>query len=238
MSLLRRWGFFFFVLALFLWATVPSLGDFTTSFVRNFHSYLMGVTASLKRILMGYSVSLVFGMALGVVFARFKILGETVGNLIGLLQVLPSICWLPLAILWFGLSEWAIQFVVIIGAFLPLVIATEGAIKNIPPLYIRAARTMGIKGFDLYWRVILPATLPSVMNGLKLSWVFAWRSLMAAELLFVTAGLGRLLQGGRERHDIPQVVTVMLLILFIGLVVDNGIFGPVQRHLQKRWGTA
>jgi len=169
---------------------------------------------------------------------RFKFLDETIGNLIGVLQVLPSICWLPLAILWFGLSEWAIQFVVIMGAFLPIAIATDGAIKNIPPLYIRAARTMGIRGPDLYRRVIFPAALPSILTGLKLGWSFAWRALLAGELLFVSMGLGQLLQAGRELNDMPQVMAVMLIIMGIGLFFDHFIFSPVQSSLRRKWGTA
>ena len=198
---------------------------------------LIGAAVSLKRILIGYFISLVIGIGLGLVVARFKLLEETVGSLIGVLQVLPSICWLPLAILWFGLNEWAIQFVVVMGAFLSIAIATDGGIKNIPPLYVRAARTMGIKGFDLYRRVILPAALPSIMTGMKLGWSFAWRSLMAGELLFVSLGLGQLLQTGREMNDMAQVMAAMLMIMGVGLFFDHLIFAPIQNHLYRQWGT-
>ena len=199
-------------------------------------TFLIAIAVTLKRILIGYTISLLLGVSLGLIVGRFKILDETVGSFIGVLQVLPSICWLPLAILWFGLSEWAIQFVVVMGAFLSIATATDGGIKNIPPLYVRAARTMGIKGVDLYWRVILPAAFPSMITGMKLGWSFAWRSLMAGELLFVSAGLGHLLQMGRELNDMPQVIAVMIMILLIGIVVDNGFFGPLQTRLQKQWG--
>lgn len=197
----------------------------------------IGTWASLRRIFIGYFISLVIGVTLGLVVARFKFLEETVGSLIGVLQVLPSICWLPLAILWFGLNEWAIQFVVIMGAFLSIAIATDGGIKNIPPLYVRAARTMGVRGFDLYWRVILPAALPSILTGMKLGWSFAWRSLMAGELLFVSMGLGQLLQTGRELNDMSQVMAAMVVIMGVGLFFDHLIFAPAQNHLRRRWGT-
>lgn len=199
-------------------------------------TFFIGTAASLKRIFIGYFISLLIGVPLGLVVGRFKFLDDTLGSFMGTLQVLPSICWLPLAILWFGLNEWAIQFVVIMGAFLPIAIATDGAIKNIPPLYLRAAQTMGVKGINLYWRVILPAAFPSMITGMKLGWSFAWRSLMAGELLFVSAGLGNLLQMGRELNDMTQVVAVMILILAVGLAVDNRLFGPLQREVQKRWG--
>lgn len=201
-------------------------------------TFLIGILASLKRILVGYALSLLLGIPLGLIVGRFKLLDETVGSFIGVLQVLPSICWLPLAILWFGLSEWAIQFVVIMGAFLPIAIATDGGIKNVPPIYLRAARTMGVKGLDLYRRVVLPAALPSILTGMKLGWSFAWRSLLAGELLFVSIGLGQLLQTGRELNDMSQVVAVMLMIMGVGLFFDYLIFAPLQNWLRRKWGTA
>lgn len=200
-------------------------------------TFVIGTLVSLKRIFIGYFISLAMGVALGLFVARFKLLEDTVGSLIGVLQVLPSICWLPLAILWFGLNEAAIQFVIIMGAFLSIAIATDAGIKNIPPLYIRAARTMGVKKFSLYLRVILPAALPSILTGMKLGWSFAWRSLMAGELLFVSLGLGQLLQTGRELDDMSQVMAVMLMIMAVGLFFDHFIFAPIQNHLHRKWGT-
>lgn len=200
-------------------------------------SFLIGMGASLRRILIGYGISLFFGVPLGLLIGRFKVLDDTVGNFIGVLQVLPSICWLPLAILWFGLSEWAIHFVVIMGALLPIAIATDGGIKNISPLYVRAARTMGVKGLDLYLRVIFLAALPSILTGLKLGWSFAWRALMAGELLFVSVGVGQLLQTGRELNDMPQVIAVMIVIMAIGLFFDHLVFAPIQNHIRRKWGT-
>ena len=201
-------------------------------------TFLIGTLVSLKRILIGYVLSLLIGIPLGLAVGRFKFLDETVGSFIGMLQVLPSICWLPLAILWFGLNEWAIQFVVIMGAFLPIAIATDGGIKNVPPLYLRAARTMGVRGFDLYRRVIFPAALPSILTGMKLGWSFAWRSLMAGELIFVSTGLGHLLEMGRELNDMSQVVAVISVIITLGLIVDRLLFRPVERRVHNRWGTA
>ena len=202
------------------------------------HSFVTGISASVQRIFIGYCLSLIFGVGLGLLIARFKILDETFGSLVTGLQVLPSICWLPLAILWFGLSEWAIQFVVVMGALLSIVIATDNGIKNISPVYIRAARTMGVRGIDLYTRVILPAALPSVVTGMKLGWSFAWRSLMAGELIFVARGLGHLLQMGRELNDMAQVMAVMIVIMTIGLFFDQLIFAPLERRVRAQWGTA
>ncbi len=194
----------------------------------------MGV--SIQRILIGYFISLVFGVILGILIGRFKLLDETVGSLITGLQVLPSICWLPLAILWFGLNEQAIQFVIIMGAFFSIAIATDSGIRNIPPIYLRAAKTMGIKGMDLYTRVIFPAALPSIATGMKLGWSFAWRSLMAGELIFVSVGLGHLLQTGRELNDMAQVMAVMITIMMVGLIFDRFIFAQFEKRLRRQWG--
>ena len=217
----------------------PSPGDVLQSLWAGIkdRTFLIGTWISLRRIFIGYLISLVIGVGLGLLTARFKLLEETLGSLIGVLQVLPSICWLPLAILWFGLNEWAIQFVVVMGAFLSIAIATDSGIKNIPPLYMRAGRTMGLRKWELYRRVVLPAALPSVLTGMKLGWAFAWRSLMAGELLFVSLGLGQLLQAGRELNDMPQVVAVMLMIMLVGLFFDHAIFAPIQNRLRRQWGT-
>lgn len=216
----------------------PSPGDVFQAFIFGLRdgSFPIALAVSLKRILIGYSLSLFLGASLGVLVGRFKFLDETAGSLMLALQVLPSICWLPLAILWFGLNEMAIQFVVVMGALLSIAIATDSGIKNISPLYLRAARTMGIEGLDLYIRVIFPAALPSVVTGMKLGWSFAWRSLMAGELLFVSLGLGQLLQTGRELNDMAQVIAVMLVIVAVGLFFDQLVFAPLERRVRRQWG--
>ena len=149
---------------------------------------------------------------------------------------MPSICWLPLGILWFGLTDAAILLVIILGSLFSMTIATEDGIKHISPIYVKAARTMGSGGFGLYWGVVLPAALPSIVSGLKQGWSFAWRSLMAGELLFVSLGLGHLLQMGRELNDVARVFAVMTVIVAIGLFVDSFVFGAVQKKIRIRWG--
>lgn len=149
---------------------------------------------------------------------------------------LTSICWFPLAILWFGLSEFSILFIVGMGTFFSVVNSTVAGVKNVPPLYLRAGLNMGAHGYVLLWEVVLPAALPSILSGLKQGWSFAWRSLMAAELLFVNLGLGHLLSVGRELNDMSQVLAVVLVILIIGIAVEMGVFAPLERHLRVRWG--
>ncbi|MFI5357168.1 MAG: ABC transporter permease [Opitutales bacterium] len=156
---------------------------------------------TLKRLLLGYAFGLVLGLPLGLLTARFQTLADTLGLLALGLQALPSVCWVPLALLWFGQTEMAMFFVVVMGTLWSVIIATDNGVRNVPPLYARAARTMGSRGLHTWLRVMLPAALPFIVGGMKQGWAFAWRSLMAAEI-YVTIlsgfGLGHLLHYGRE----------------------------------------
>lgn len=196
----------------------------------------VGILASLQRLLVGFAISAVLGIGLGLALGRNRLLNDTLGSLVLGLQALPSICWLPLALIWFGLSETAMIFVVVMGAVFSITLATKAGVKNTLPLYLRAAANMGAKGFDLYRLVILPAALPAIITGLKMGWSFAWRSLMAAELLYVSIGLGHLLTMGRELNDMSQVIAVMLVIIALGLVVDRMAFGRLEARIRERWG--
>ncbi|HEY1584974.1 MAG TPA: ABC transporter permease [Polyangia bacterium] len=196
-----------------------------------------GIVTSMRRLIVGYLLSLVGGVGLGLLLARSRPLRESVGTVVTGLQALPSICWLPLALLWFGLSETAILFVVIAGSLLAITVATEAGVSNVPPLYVRAARTMGARGATLYLRVILPAALPAILSGMRLGWTFAWRSLMAGELLFVSGGLGQLLATGRELGDMSRVMAVMVAIVTLGLVTEVLIFQRLDARVREVWGT-
>jgi len=199
-------------------------------------SFLISIGISLRRIFFGYGLSVIFGILLGLLIGKIKILDETLGGFFVGLQTLPSICWLPLAILWFGLNESAIIFVVIMGSLLSVTIATDSGVKNIQPVYLRAARNMGAEGLRLFVDVVLPAALPSILSGLKQGWSFAWRSLMAGEILFVSLGLGHLLNMGRELNDMSQVIAVMIVIVFIGVFMDMLIFGSLEKRVRQIWG--
>jgi NitT/TauT family transport system permease protein len=195
---------------------------------------------TLRRLLIGYVIGIVIGLPLGLAISTSQYLEDTVGSLSLGLQTLPSVCWVPLALLWFGQTESAMLFVVVMGTVWSVVLATSAGARTIPPIYTRAALTMGSKGFDMWTRVILPASLPFVVSGMKQGWAFAWRSLMAAEI-FVTIltgfGLGHLLQYGRELSAMDQVIGVMVAIVVIGLVADKLLFSPWERFLHRRWGT-
>lgn len=200
------------------------------------HSFWIAIAVSMKRMLLGYSLSVVLGMVLGLGVASNKFLEETLGGLLVSLQSLPSICWLPLAVLWFGLTEKAILFVVVMGSLLSVTIAMEAGRQQMPKIYGMAGRNLGAKGFKLFWYVLLPASLPFILSGLKQGWAFAWRSLISGEMIFVSLGLGQLLMMGRDLNDMSQVIAVMMLIVAIGYIVDGLVFKTIERRLQHKWG--
>ncbi len=197
------------------------------------------VWVTVKRLITGYAIGLVIGIPVGMLCSRFSIFKGTIGLLALGLQALPSVCWVPLAIMWFGQTEAAMLFVVVMGTVWSLILATEHGVESIPPIYVRAARTMGSKGFHTWLYVIAPAALPSILSGMKQGWAFAWRSLMAAEI-YVTIltgfGLGQLLHYGRELLEMNQVIGVMCVVILIGLLVDKVMFSPIESHLRKKWG--
>lgn len=198
--------------------------------------FIKASLVSLQRLVIGYGISLVIGLTLGLLIGRIQFLHKTLGSLMIGLQALPSVCWLPLAIIWFGLNERAIIFVVVMGALFSIVLGVEAGVKNTPPHYIKAARNLGSKGVGLYAQVVLPAALPMILSGLKQGWSFAWRSLMAGELLYFTLSLGNLLQTGRDLNDAAQVMAVMLTIIFIGVTIDQLGFAPIEARVRRRWG--
>jgi NitT/TauT family transport system permease protein len=191
---------------------------------------------SLARLAQGYAISTAIGVPLGIAMARVEWVRGALRPLVLGLQALPSICWLPLALLWFGLSELAILFVVVMGSLLAIAIATEDSVAGVDPVLLRAAGTLGIRGPRFHLGVLLPAALPGVLTGLKLGWSFAWRALMAGELLFVAGGLGQLLQAGREVLDAAQVMAVMAAIVAVGMAVDRVLFRVLELRVRRRWG--
>lgn len=192
---------------------------------------------SLARLGIGYGISLAIGIPLGLLLGRNQAVNEAVGTPILGLQALPSITWLPVALLWFGLSESAILFVVVAGSVLAVALASEAGVRNLDPTWVRAARTLGASGMKLYTTVLFPASLPALVAGAKLGWSFAWRSLMAAELLYVSGGLGQLLQTGRDLNDVSRIFAVMVVITLIGLASEKLLFAPLERVVRRRFGT-
>jgi NitT/TauT family transport system permease protein len=197
------------------------------------------VATTLRRAFTGFGLALVVGSLLGIAVSRSRVLRSGVGSLITGLQTMPSIAWFPLALLLFQLSEGAILFVVVIGAAPSIANGVISGIDHVPPLLKRAGTSLGATGWRAYRHVIVPAALPTVLAGLKQGWAFAWRSLLAGELIVIIAtkpSLGATLQCGPEFADTAGLISVMLIILVIGILVDGLLFAKAEAAVRRRRG--
>jgi NitT/TauT family transport system permease protein len=201
-------------------------------------TFWRAIAITMRRALVGYTLAVVIGSAIGVAVATVRPLRVAIGSLITGLQTMPSIAWFPLAILLFQLRESAILFVVVLGAAPSIANGLLAGVDHVPPVLVRSGRVMGAKGLVLYRHVVLPASLPSFVSGLKQGWAFAWRSLMAGELLVIVAhrpSLGTRLQFARDNTDAPALLALMVVILVIGIIVD-GVFGRADSAIRHRRG--
>ena len=199
----------------------------------------LATAITLQRAGIGFGLALVIGTLLGLAIVRSRLLRTAVASLITGLQTMPSIAWFPLAILVFGLNEAAIMFVVVLGAAPSIANGLIAGVDHIPRVLLRAGQVLGARGFARYRYVIFPAALPSFVGGLKQGWAFAWRSLMAGELLVVIAGrpsIGSQLQFAREFSNALGLMAMMIVILAIGIIVDLLVFGTLDRAIRRRWG--
>jgi NitT/TauT family transport system permease protein len=200
--------------------------------------HAMGTT--LYRALIGFALALLVGSVVGAVVSRVGPLRAAVGSLLTGLQTMPSIAWFPFAIILFGLTTQAIMFVIILGAAPSIANGLIAGVDYTPPLLLKAGHMMGLRRLSLYRHLILPASLPSFVAGLKQGWAFAWRSLMAGELLVIIANqpsLGVLLQTDQDQADLASAAAIMIMILVIGILVDSA-FSAADRSLRRRWGLA
>lgn len=197
------------------------------------------VFATMQNAVFGFLVAIVIGGVIGVVVSASKSARTAIGSLITGLQTMPSIAWFPLAILLFGLTESAITFVVVLGAAPSIANGVIGGIDSVPPLLRRVGRSMGAKSVGLYRDFVIPAAMPSVVSGLKQGWAFAWRSLMAGELLVIIPGtqtIGTRLQFARDFSDAEGVIATMVVILVIGILVDTLVFSRLERRVLRNRG--
>jgi NitT/TauT family transport system permease protein len=216
-------------------AVLPELFRDFTSDTR----LLEAIATTLRRGATGFTVAILIGTLIGLAGTRFKLLRTAGASLITGIQTMPSIAWFPLAILLFGLNESAIMFVVILGAAPSVANGLIHGIDHIPPILLRAGQVLGARKLDKYRLVILPAALPSFLGGLKQAWAFAWRSLMAGELLVIIANqpaLGVRLQLQRELSDATGLIGTMVVVLAIGIIVDLAVFGTMERRIRQRRG--
>jgi NitT/TauT family transport system permease protein len=209
------------------------------SFVENFSTNMDAAWTTLQRGFKGFAFALVIGTIVGALVARNRVLRSAIGSLITGLQTMPSVAWFPLAILLFQLGEGAIFFVVVLGAAPSIANGLISGIDHIQPILLRAGRVLGAKRWRAFRYVILPAALPSFVAGLKQGWAFAWRSLLAGELIVLIPGqfsLGQQLDANRQLADSAGVIAVMIVILIIGILVDALLFGTAERKIRRRYG--
>lgn len=197
---------------------------------------MTAILTSMSRLLIGFTIAIVLGLFLGYLIWRSKLVEDTLGFLITALQSIPSIVWFPLAIIWFGLNDFSILFIVTIGATWTMTVNATSGFKNVPRLYQQVAKTLGSGGFHFLRTVIMPASVPQLIAGLRIAWAFSWRALMAGELLGGGGGLGYLLEMGRSLGQMDLVISVMIIIGVIGTIMDNLVFLRLERSVQKKWG--
>jgi NitT/TauT family transport system permease protein len=196
------------------------------------------IATTMGRAVYGFGLAVVIGLAVGIVVSRNKIVRGAFGPIITGMQTMPAIAWFPFAIIFFGLTTSAILFVIVIGTAPAIAVAVIAGSDQIPPLLRRAAKMMGLRGLALYRHVILPASLPVFVTGLKQGWAFAWRSLMSGELVVIvtnTASIGVLLENAQNLSDMPSAIAIMILILALGILID-GLFTLLDNVVRRRWG--
>ncbi|MFD8553459.1 ABC transporter permease [Streptomyces fradiae] len=202
---------------------------------------LFGVMwTSVSRALLGFVLALAIGTPLGLLVARVKVVRAAIGPVLSGLQSLPSVAWVPPAVLWLGLNDRMMFAVILLGAVPSIANGLVAGVDQVPPLFLRAGRTLGATGLRGAWHIVMPAALPGYLAGLKQGWAFSWRSLMAAEIIASSPelglGLGQLLDNGRSNADMPGIFLAILLILLVGIAVDLLVFSPLERAVLRRRG--
>lgn len=197
---------------------------------------LQAVAASLRRLLVSFVISVGLGTILGYLFARYRYIDETFGFLVVALQTVPSIAWLPFAIIWFGLNDTSVVFITAIGATWTMSLATRTGVLNISQIYLRAAQMLGTgSGYRLFFQVQLPAAFPHWITGIRVAWAFAWRALVAGELIAKGVGLGQMLQDGRGLGDTASILCVVIIIAVIGTLSDHFCFKKLEDNIVLRF---
>lgn len=216
----------------------PSLTQIFTTLFNGIMSgqIVTAVGKSLGRIIIGFTIATVLGIILGYLIWRYKLIEDTLGFVVTALQSIPSIVWFPLAIIWFGLNDFAIIFIVTIGATWTMTISATSGFKNVPILYQQVAQTLGSQGFHFMKTVIIPSAVPQLLSGMRIAWAFSWRALMAGELLGASDGLGQLLETGRALGQMDLVISVMIIITIIGTLMDHVVFLRLEKNVQEKWG--
>lgn len=199
-------------------------------------NYSVALLYSFKRLIIGYIIAVILGIILGVVIISNKTIDETFGVFILSLQSVPSVVWLPLALLWFKMGETSIIFVVVIGGLWNMIMSTASGIRSVDPILIRCGKNLGYKGIKLFTKIILPASIPHIITGMRMAWAFCWRALMAAEIIGTGHGLGQILMWGRDMGNMSTVLAIMIIIAVTGFITDSLIFRKIELKIFRRWG--
>ncbi|MEU0302503.1 ABC transporter permease [Streptomyces sp. NPDC006175] len=198
------------------------------------------IWTSVSRGLLGFVMAVAIGTPLGLLVARVKVVRAAIGPILSGLQSLPSVAWVAPAIIWLGLDDRTMYAVILLGAVPSVANGLVSGVDQVPPLFLRAGRTIGATGLRGTIHIVLPAALPGYLAGLKQGWAFSWRSLMAAEIIASSPdlglGLGQLLENGRNNFDMPGIFLAILLILFVGIAIDLLIFSPLERRVLRSRG--
>lgn len=227
-----------FTLGIFPKISLPSpqmVGGSFAKIIWN-HSLLENIGITLARLLTSFTVSISLGTVIGLAMVRFKGFGKTLNSFSAGLLSFPSIAWVPFSILLIGFNEFGIMFVVVMSSIFSIMISTYSSVRNIPSIYLDAARNMGAKGFSLFRHVTLPAATPSLIIGLRQAWSFSWHAVIGAEILMSIAGLGHVLSVGREFLDMSLVIASMITIFTIGLLVDRFLLHKIEDKIRRKWG--
>ena len=216
----------------------PSPMTTLNTFVRLIRTGLLpnAIYATGSRLVAGYALVMLLGVMVGIVMVKFKRFGKTMASFGLGLQSFPSIAWVPFAILIIGLNNYGILFVIIMSSTFSVMISVYSGLRNIPPIYMKAARNMGAKRFSLLRGVMIPAATPSLITGMRQAWSFSWHALIGAEMLMASVGLGAVLYFGSEFVRMDQILASMITIFIIGLVVDRLIFFRLEQRVRSKWG--
>jgi NitT/TauT family transport system permease protein len=200
-----------------------------------FRQALLGST---RRMVVGYALVMVLGVSGGILLGRLPLVDQLLGSIAVAMHAIPGAAWVPLSIIWFGMTERAVIFTILLGAAGIVIVETDAGIREVPPAIARASKTLGARGTRYFFLVVVPSAIPHIVNGLRLAWAFGWRALMAGELLTSVSGLGQLLSQVAKTQQLDQLLAIMLLIAGIGLAVDGLIFKRLEYEVRVRWGLA
>jgi NitT/TauT family transport system permease protein len=223
---------------------LPGPADVWDAITSNWGPYQVGTAVwdSVSRGVIGFAISVVVGTALGLTIARIGWLRAAVQPILSGLQSLPSVAWVPIGIMWFGITDATIYTVVLLGAIPSVTIGLIDGIDQIPPIYTRVGHNLGARGLSAARYVLFPAVLPGYVSGLKQGWAFSWRSLMAAELIAVSPklgpGVGQVMAEAADNNDMAMAFGALIVILIIGIGINAVFFAPIERRLLRSRGLA